>query len=120
MQPSDGPRFLGPLVVLTGPYTFSAAEDFVVPLDYADRAVFVGDTTGGSTGQPLMMLLPGGGSFRVCTKRDRYPDGREFCGFGIAPDTVVLPTVEDVREDRDPVMEAAVAAIADWEKYGRK
>ncbi len=109
--PSDGQRYAGPLVVLTGPRTFSAAEDFVVPLDFSNRATIIGDTTGGSTGQPLSMTLPGGGTFRVCTKRDIYPDGTEFVGIGIPPDIVVLPTRQDVIDGHDPVLERAVAYI---------
>lgn len=112
IQPAESNVFTGPLVVLIGPRTFSAAEDFVVPLDYADRAILVGDSTGGSTGQPLQVLLPGGGAFRVCTKRDTYPDGTEFVGIGIAPDIRVLSTRGDIIAGRDRQLEKAVGIIA--------
>ncbi|MBD3402569.1 hypothetical protein GF420_06715 [candidate division GN15 bacterium] len=108
IQPAEGERFTGPVVVLIGPHTFSAAEDFVVPLDYSDRAILVGDTTAGSTGQPLSMLLPGGGTFRVCTKRDVYPDGRDFVGVGIAPDVHVALTHDDLVAGRDAALEKAL------------
>ncbi len=108
--PKEG-AFLGPVAVLIGPDTFSAAEDFVVAFDDADRGPLVGRATGGSTGQPLMFSLPGGGSARICVKRDTYADGREFVGYGIAPDIEVAPTVESVRAGRDLELEAAVAAL---------
>jgi carboxyl-terminal processing protease len=71
----------------------------------------VGEPTGGSTGQPLMFNLPGGGLARVCTKRDTYPDGREFVGVGIQPQVLVRPTVEDFRAGRDTVLEAALELL---------
>jgi len=40
---------------------YSAAEDFVVAFDAMHRGTLVGETTGGSTGQPLIFQLPGGG-----------------------------------------------------------
>ncbi len=45
-----------------------------------------GEPTFGSTGQPMLFSLPGGGSTRGCTKKDTYPDGKEFIDYGIQPD----------------------------------
>jgi len=97
----------GPVAVLVGPRTFSAAEDFVVSFDAMKRGILVGEATAGSTGQPLLFKLPGGGSARICVKRDSYPDGREFVGKGIAPTIEVAPTVADVRANRDATLERA-------------
>lgn len=97
----------GPVAVLIGPRTFSAAEDFVVSFDAMKRGILVGEATAGSTGQPLFFKLPGGGSARICVKRDSYPDGREFVGKGIAPTIEVAPTVADVRAHRDAALERA-------------
>jgi len=117
IEPSTGKHYQGPLVVLIGSNTFSAAEDFLVPLDYSNRALLVGQKTGGSTGQPLFIFLPGGGSFRVCTKRDTYPDGKEFVGFGISPDIEVHLTVKDVYQGFDRVLEKGIEVVENWEKY---
>ena len=57
IEPRRGKRYSGPLVVLTGPATFSAAEDFLVPLQYSGRAVLVGEKTAGSTGNPIVVRL---------------------------------------------------------------
>jgi C-terminal processing protease CtpA/Prc/Flp pilus assembly protein TadD len=119
IAPSEKPRFTGPLAVLVGPWTFSAAEDFLVPLDASGRAVLVGRRTAGSTGQPLTVVLPGGGFLAVCTKRDVYPDGKEFVGFGIAPQVEVEPTREDIASGRDAALEAAVEVIRNWEEHRR-
>lgn len=101
----------GPVVLLVGPRTFSAAEDFVVAFDAMKRGTLMGETTGGSTGQPLELSLPGGGTARICAKHDSYPDGREFVGKGISPQITVAPTVEDIRAGRDPVIQRAVAVL---------
>ena len=100
-----------PVVVLTSPATFSAAEDFAVAFDVMDRGLFIGEPTGGSTGQPLFFRLPGGGSARVTSKRDSYPSGKEFVGVGIQPDKLVEPTIKDVRAGRDTVLRFASQEI---------
>ena len=99
------------MIVLTSARTYSAAEDFAVVFDAMKRGRIVGESTGGSTGQPLSVPLPGGGSVRICTKHDRYPDGREFVGVGVQPGVVVRPTVEDFRAGRDTVLEAALGLL---------
>jgi carboxyl-terminal processing protease len=111
------PIFSGPVAVLIGPQTFSAAEDFVLSYDVMKRGLLIGEATGGSTGQPLMLKLPGGGTARICVKRDSYPDGRAFVGKGIAPNIEVKSSVADVRAGRDPVL---VRAIAELLKTDRK
>lgn len=100
-----------PVVLLTGPRTFSAAEDFAVAFDFMKRGKIVGEPTGGSTGQPLFFDLPGGGSARVCTKRDTYPDGKEFVGVGVQPHIAARRTVADLRAGRDTVLEVALAEL---------
>jgi carboxyl-terminal processing protease len=115
VAPSSRARFDGPVAVLIGSHTYSAAEDFVVAFDMADRGALIGAATGGSTGQPLSFPLPGGGSARVCTKRDRYADGREFVGVGIQPDIEVQPTVASIRAGEDPALARALAWIREQE-----
>ncbi|MEL7496111.1 MAG: S41 family peptidase [Planctomycetota bacterium] len=96
-----------PVAMLIGPRTFSAAEDMVVAFDILDRGPIIGQPSGGSTGQPLMFDLPGGGRARVCTKHDRYADGTKFVGVGVQPDRLVKPTVEDFRSGIDRTLETA-------------
>jgi CubicO group peptidase (beta-lactamase class C family)/C-terminal processing protease CtpA/Prc len=103
--------YANPVVLLTSPRTYSAAEDFAVAFDVMRRGKIIGEATGGSTGQPLFFDLPGGGRARVCTKRDSYPDGREFVGYGVQPQVAVAQTVADFRANRDSVLEAALAEL---------
>ncbi len=98
----------GPLVVLTGPSTGSAAEHLVILLQQAGRRTVMGDYTCGSSGQPIMFDLPGGGSGRVITTRSRYIDGREFTDVGCKPDILATPTIKGITEGRDEVLDAAL------------
>ncbi len=104
-------RFGGSVVVLTGPRTFSAAEDFAVACKTSKRVTLLGEATGGSTGQPLSLELPGGGFARICAKRDRYPDGTEFVGRGVVPDVEVSSTLAAVRRGGDVQLEKALGII---------
>jgi len=107
---NDDP-FEGKVALLVSRRTFSAAEDLASVFHWSKRGETVGEATGGSTGQPLFFTLPGGGSGRICTKRDTYPDGSEWVGYGI-PATVEVPqTVAAIRAGRDEVLERAVALV---------
>jgi len=101
-----------PLVVLLGNGTASAAEDFLVILDGLEgRATTIGQKSFGSTGQPMSFQLPGGAWARICTKKDTYPDGREFVGYGVKPDIFVPLTVEEMIGERDDALAKAVEVL---------
>ncbi|BBB62748.1 hypothetical protein UNDKW_4475 [Undibacterium sp. KW1] len=104
--------YAGPVVVLAGAKTFSAAEDFLMSFVTLQRGTVIGSATAGSTGMPMFFKLPGGGSARICVKHDSFPDGREFVGKGIAPDIEIAPTVADIRAGRDVVLDKAVAVLS--------
>ncbi|MES2038352.1 MAG: S41 family peptidase [Pseudomonadota bacterium] len=104
--------YTGPVVVLAGAKSFSAAEDFLLSYITLQRGTVIGSATAGSTGMPMSFKLPGGGSARICVKHDSFPDGREFVGKGIAPDIEVAPTVADIRAGRDVVLDKAVAVLS--------
>jgi C-terminal processing protease CtpA/Prc len=99
------------VIVLTGPGTFSAAENFVVLFDAMHRGTLVGAATPGSTGDSVMFKLPGGGTVRIMMADVEYPDGRIFEGTGVQPQVSVAPTILDIREGRDPVLEKAIAIL---------
>lgn len=97
-----------PTAILIGHNTASAAEDFLIYASNQENITKVGEPTFGSTGQPLMFDLPGGGTGRVCTKKDTYANGKEFVGYGIQPDVKVERTLPDYLKGKDVVLEKAV------------
>ncbi len=107
----SGKRIVVPTVLLTGHGTASAAEDFLIYADNQKHMTRIGANTFGSTGQPYMFDLPGGGSARICTKQDIYPDGREFVGYGIKPHIEIKPTLADYLKQNDPVLEKALQVL---------
>jgi C-terminal processing protease CtpA/Prc len=100
-------RIVVPTAVLIGHSTASAAEDFLISADNQKHFTKIGENSFGSTGQPFQFDMPGGGGARICTKKDTYPDGREFVGFGVKPDIEVKQTVEDYMMQKDRVLEKA-------------
>lgn len=101
-------RVVIPTAVLIGNYTASAAEDFLISADNQKHMTKIGQPTYGSTGQPISFDLPGGGSGRVCTKKDIYPDGRAFVGYGVQPDILIKKTYQDYINNTDPVLKKAI------------
>ncbi len=61
--------------------------------------------------KPVGFDLPGGGSARVCAKRETYPDGKKFVGIGIAPDIIINPTIEDLQNGKDSVKDKALELL---------
>jgi C-terminal processing protease CtpA/Prc len=101
-------RIVVPTAILIGHYTASSAEDFLISADNQKHMIKIGERTFGSTGQPYFFSLVGGANARICTKKDTYPDGREFVGYGIKPDIEVKESIEDFIQKRDPVLTKAV------------
>lgn len=105
-------RLVVPTVVLIGHNTASAAEDFLIYADNQKHFTKIGEPTFGSTGQPFLFDLPNGGIARICTKKDTYPNGKEFVGVGIQPDVFVAKSLKDFIENKDPVLQKAVEYLS--------
>jgi len=108
----DAERIVVPTAILIGHNTASAAEDFLIYADKQKHMTKIGEATFGSTGQPMLFDLPGGASARVCTKKDTYPDGKEFVGYGILPDIEVKKTYDDYLRNHDPVLKMAIQFLS--------
>ena len=101
----------GPVAVLMNQYTFSAAEDFVDVMKMYTKAVFVGNNTAGTSGQPLCEALESGGFFRICTRRCVAQNGEDIYNKGFAPDIRIIPTAADIASGRDAVLEKGMEII---------
>lgn len=105
-------RLRMPLSILTGNKTGSAAEDFLIMFaGITNRAIKIGQRTNGSIEQPFYVLIPTGGNYQICTKKDTYPDGRKFVGIGIIPDIEIEPAVEDVIGEKDVILNKAIEIL---------
>jgi C-terminal processing protease CtpA/Prc len=91
-------------IVLISRYTGSAAEDFVAAIRESKRAVIIGETTGGWTGNGLFSILPGYGKLRVSVNIGAFVSGEIWQSKGIEPDIEVSRTIGDIFSGHDPVL----------------
>jgi carboxyl-terminal processing protease len=101
-------RYAGPVVILIGPGTASAAEIFSHVLQFHHRARLIGRRTAGAVIISRLYGLPGGGQLQVPVTDYVGLDGQRLEGRGVTPDVVLpLPDISDLRTGRDPDLEAA-------------
>jgi carboxyl-terminal processing protease len=100
-----------PVYILTSKSTFSAAEDFLIYLNYSKNVTRLGQSTAGSSGQPLQFNLLPGVYARICAKADEFPDGTPFINIGIKPQIEVESASPLIVDTKDIVMEKALAVI---------
>lgn len=104
-QQPEGDAYRGAVYVLVDGGCFSACEDFLVPFKTTKRATLIGETSAGSSGQPIGMPLWDGMAVGVSAKREYFPGGTNFEGVGVPPDIPVHTAAGDLRKGRDPVLE---------------
>ena len=106
--PADNPHVEIPTIVLINNFTASAAEDFLIFASQLDNFITMGETTFGSTGQPITMNLCRRMRARICTIECAFYDLSSFEGVGIEPDIAIPVTVKDLLGTKDVQLEAAV------------
>jgi hypothetical protein len=84
--------------------------------DYVDRCVclslWADVPTVGSSGMPYLYDFHNGMTLKISVKRQYFPDGSEFEGVGIRPDIEVRPSIDDLKNGRDPILEKALELAA--------
>jgi len=103
--------YQGPLVVLIGPSTGSAAEILAAAVQDQRRGKLIGRPTNGSVIPAEWFELPDGGRMMIPVSDFVRSDERRIEGAGVQPDIWVLPTIDDVRADRDPALERALREL---------
>lgn len=104
--------FDGPLVILMGERTASAAEIFVASLREARRATLLGTSTCGCVlAIRRRHILPDGGQLDVSEMDYRTSRGTRLEGAGIAPDEIIRLDISDVQAGRDRAIERAIERL---------
>jgi hypothetical protein len=111
INPRDGKKYLGPIVVLTNAITNSTAEDLAIELKYGKRATIIGQITSGGAGNTLQFELPFGGTFQLATFKATLPDDSEYIGIGITPDIEIITTVDDVINNYDKSLDTSIELL---------
>ncbi|MBI3950127.1 MAG: peptidase S41 [Acidobacteria bacterium] len=103
--------YCGPMVLLVGPKTVSAAENFSIMLVDAKRVEVVGRQSAGTNGNITGVQLPGGFGFSFTGMEVLFGDRRPFHGMGIVPDVEVQPTASDFRDGVDRALQKAIEVL---------
>jgi carboxyl-terminal processing protease len=111
--------FQGKLIVLIDHESGSASEIFARLMQLEKRGVVLGDVSAGavmqSLGHPLTMVTgistEVGYGVSVTNADVIMSDGKSVEHMGVTPDELVLPTAEDIREGRDPVLARAMEIL---------
>lgn len=107
--PRGARRFAGPVVVLQNRGVFSAAEDFVLAMRTRANTTFIGDTTGGGSGNPIARELANGWLLHVPRWQQFTADGEVYEGIGLAPDLISFSLDPDTGEDL--ILERAITFL---------
>ena len=78
-----------------------------MPFKDTGRAVIIGETTQGSSGNPYRTDLGFSMSIAVGAVRYTFPDGTAFEGVGIVPNVAIERKLSDIIAGRDVVLERA-------------
>ncbi|SFN36164.1 Peptidase family S41 [Paenimyroides ummariense] len=99
------------IYVITDGMTFSAAAIISSHLKGRNRAIFVGDETGGTFNGTVAGIMPNVKLpnsklvVRVGLMTIKPHEQTEKEGYGVMPDTYIKPTIDDFLNDKDPELD---------------
>jgi hypothetical protein len=109
---AGGPTYSGPIILLVGHDTVSAAENFADMLVDNQRTLHVvGRQSAGTNGSITGLEVLGHYSVSFTGEDMRNADGSQYVGIGITPDIPVTLTQSNVSGGHDPELAAALAAL---------
>jgi carboxyl-terminal processing protease len=103
--------YSGKLVMLINQVTMSAAEDFLFPFKDNKRAKVIGIQTAGSNGDTYIDSYKKGIYIGVGSVIVTFPNGSKFEGIGIKPDEEVYPSIKDIKNGNDIILERAIKSL---------
>ncbi|NMO23166.1 peptidase S41 [Pyxidicoccus fallax] len=106
--PLSNPSYGGPIVLLVGPNSVSAAENFSIMLTAAGRVTVIGRRSAGTNGNITRLSLPGRMMVYFTGMEVLFPDRTRFHGVGIVPDIESAPTAVDIAAGRDTELLRAI------------
>ena len=110
IESSNRVRYQKPVIILTNRTCYSATNEFVSIMKYAQNSTIIGDKTGGGSGLPFTSELPNGWSVRFSAS-PMFNADKEHIEFGIEPDLYVSMLQLDIERGRDTIIEKARALL---------
>lgn len=111
VEPMGLEQFTGPVVVLIGPASISATENFALMMRELPHVTLIGETTWGGFSDQLLRVLPNGWTFSLSHQRFVAADGEIYEGRGVSPDIAVAFNESAIGAGVDTVLDAAVDFI---------
>jgi C-terminal processing protease CtpA/Prc len=108
-KPTDSPRFLGPVVLLTNRFSNSAAELFTIRMRLFPNVTHLGDITAGANDGPIARQLPNRWVYHL--PLGLTTDANDVCyeGIGITPQILVTNDTTSLEQGIDQILEAGIA-----------
>ncbi len=110
IEPHEGERFTGNVIVLTNRRSYSATTYFTQYMNALENVTFIGDTTGGGGGMPAFHDLPNGWLLRVSSSKFYSPEGINI-ESGIPPHIQIDMSEESMAEGKDDILEKAIEIL---------
>ncbi len=110
--PAGGVALDLPLIVLVNHSTASASEIVAGALQDRERAILIGEHTYGKGSVQSIYALADGSSLHITTAEWYTPNRGRLSGEGLTPDIEVSPSADDRAAGRDPVLDRAIAHLA--------
>ncbi len=108
----QGHSYAGPMALLIDEKVASTAEHVAAVLQDAKRAVLVGTTTAGASGNPVVLALPTRAFVQVSSWDHFRPNGERIEGRGVKPDVEVTLDPQAMKGREDPFLKAAIKALS--------
>lgn len=103
--------YKGKKVILINELTQSQAEFLAMKYRCAPNTLVIGSTTAGADGNVSFLALPGGLYTSISGLGVYYPNGQCTQRIGIIPDLEVRPSIKDIQNGIDRLLEKAIEEI---------
>jgi C-terminal processing protease CtpA/Prc len=108
----EGQPVKGKIIIIVNSETLSLSEFQTMQLQQTfPNSITIGEQSAGADGDEKMLPLPGGYDFNFTGNSIRYPDGTAAQRLGVKINKVVHPTVADILQDKDTLMQNAIDII---------
>ncbi|MCU0447329.1 MAG: S41 family peptidase [Microscillaceae bacterium] len=108
---SKGNGFERPIIVLIDRFTISAGERAVMALKTLPNVKLIGVSTNGAISTMMPRQLSNGWNYSIPTQDVLDAEGNVWEGKGIPPQIVLQNTLTDIEQNKDLVLEKAIAEI---------
>ncbi len=105
-------KYKGKTMMLIDERTISEGERIGLSLEAANKTEFVGSASAGASGDASSFVVPGGITIHFSGQDVRQANGGKLQRLGLQPAVSVAPSIEDIRQGRDEVLDKAVESVS--------